>query len=115
MATITMRRIRDGEVPFDGGTAVQEDVDRPVFRGNGPDDYVCVECGNVLAVSMQAVQMTKKVRIRCGRCSTVNVSVIDGYEAAADQELRSATNDARWRRYAAVPSPSTAAIRISGG
>lgn len=83
MATIRMRRIRDGEVPFDGGTAIQEDVDRPVFQGNGPDDYVCVECGNVLAVSMQAVQMTKKVRIRCGRCSTVNVSVIDGYEAAA--------------------------------
>jgi phage FluMu protein Com len=83
MATITMRRIRDGEVPFDGGTAVQEDADRPVFRGNGPDDYACVECGNLLAVSMQAVQMTKKVRIRCGRCSTVNVSVIDGYEAAA--------------------------------
>jgi hypothetical protein len=26
--------------------------------------------------------MTKKVRIRCGRCSTVNVSVIDGYEAS---------------------------------
>ena len=53
------------------------------LRGNGPDDYACVECGNVLAVSMQAVQMTKKVRIRCGRCSTVHVSVIDGYEAAA--------------------------------
>jgi hypothetical protein len=82
MATIAMRRIRDGEVPFDGGTAVQEDVDRPVFQGNGPDDYVCVVCGNVLAVSMHAVQMTKKVRIRCGRCSTVNVSVIDGYEKA---------------------------------
>ena len=35
MATITMRQIRDGEVPFDGGTALQEDPDRPVFRGNG--------------------------------------------------------------------------------
>jgi hypothetical protein len=29
------------------------------------------------------VQMTKKVRIRCGRCSTVNVSVVDGYNASA--------------------------------
>ncbi len=82
MATIAMRRIREGEVPFDGGTAVQDVVDRPVFHGNGPDDYVCVECGNLLAVSMHPVQMTKKVRIRCARCSTVNVSVIDGYEAA---------------------------------
>jgi ribosomal protein S27AE len=77
-----MRQVREGEVPFDGGTAVQDDPDRPVFHGNGPDDYVCVQCGNVLAVSMNVVQMTKKVRIRCGRCSTVNVSVIDGYEVA---------------------------------
>jgi hypothetical protein len=83
MATIAMRQVREGEVPRDGGTAVQDNPDRPVFNGNGPDDYVCVECGNVLAVAMHAVQMTKKVRIRCGRCRTVNVSVIDGYELAA--------------------------------
>ena len=43
---------REGEVPLDGGTALQEDPDRPVFRGNGPYDYVCVECGNVLAAAM---------------------------------------------------------------
>jgi len=80
MATITMREIREGEVPRDGGTAIQEDPGRPVFHGNGPDDYVCATCGNVLAVSMQAVQMTKKVRIRCASCRTVNVSVVDGWE-----------------------------------
>jgi DNA-directed RNA polymerase subunit RPC12/RpoP len=79
MATITMRAIRAGEVPFDGGTAVQEDADRPVFHGNGEDDYVCVKCGNVLARAMHPVQMTKKVRVRCGRCATVNVAVRDGY------------------------------------
>ena len=50
VARIAMRRTAPGEVPPDGGTAVQEHPDRPVFRGNGPDDYVCVECGNVLAV-----------------------------------------------------------------
>ena len=83
MATIQMRQVREGEVPPDGGTARQDDPDRPVFHGNGPDDYVCVECGNVLAVGMHPAQMTKKVRVRCGRCSTVNVSVIDGYEATA--------------------------------
>ena len=77
MARITMRAIREGEVPFDGGTAIQEEVDRPAFRGNGPDDYVCVVCGNVLAEAMHAMQMTKKVRVRCGRCSTVNVAVTD--------------------------------------
>jgi phage FluMu protein Com len=75
VARVVMRAVRPGEVPPDGGTALQEDPDRPVFRGNGPDDYVCVECGNVLAEAMHALQMTKKVRVRCGRCSTVNVAV----------------------------------------
>jgi phage FluMu protein Com len=83
MATITMREIRPGEVPFDGGTALQEDPDLPVFRGNGPDDYVCVACGNLLAAAMQPVQMTKKVRVRCGRCSTVNVAATEEPEAPA--------------------------------
>jgi phage FluMu protein Com len=77
MATITMREIRAGEVPKDGGTALQDDPDRPAFHGNGPDDYVCVSCGNVLAVSMNPEQMTYKVRVKCGRCRTVNVAVTE--------------------------------------
>ena len=83
MANIAMRQIRKGEVPFDGGTAIQDDPDRPAFRGNGPDDYICVKCGNVLAKTMHPVQMTKKVRVRCGRCSTVNVAVtVESHEPA---------------------------------
>jgi phage FluMu protein Com len=70
-----MRRPAPGEVPRDGGTAVQDDADRPVFRGNGGDDYVCVECGNVLAVSMPPEYMNRKLRIKCGRCKTVNVAI----------------------------------------
>jgi hypothetical protein len=77
-AQIVMREIRAGEVPFAAGTAVQESVDRPAFRGNGPDDYVCVSCGNVLAASMHPEQMTKKVRVKCARCRTVNVAVTEG-------------------------------------
>ena len=77
MARVAMRQVQAGEVPPDGGTAIQEDVDRPVFRGNGPDDYLCAECGNVLAASMNAIQMTLKVRIRCARCQTVNVAITD--------------------------------------
>jgi hypothetical protein len=77
MATVTMKQVRPGEVPQDGGTAVQEDPARPVFRGNGPNDYVCVECGNVLAVSMHPDQMTFRVRVRCGVCRTVNVAEND--------------------------------------
>jgi hypothetical protein len=77
MATIVMKHVRPGEVPKDGGTALQENAERPVFSGNGPDDYVCVECGNVLATSMQPEQMTFKVRVRCGVCRTINVAEND--------------------------------------
>jgi phage FluMu protein Com len=77
MARITMRKVLPGEVPPDAGTAIQEHADRPVFSANGPDDYVCANCGNLLAASMSEVQMTRKVRIKCGRCRTVNVAVTD--------------------------------------
>jgi phage FluMu protein Com len=74
---MVMRQIRPGEVPPDGGTALQDDPDRPVFRGHGPYDYVCAECGNVLAVSMSLEAMNKRVRIKCGRCKTINVAVFE--------------------------------------
>ena len=77
MAVQTMRRVRQGEIPRGGATAVQDNAAKPVFRGNGPDDYVCVECGNVLAVSMDADYMDFKVRIRCGGCGTINVPDTD--------------------------------------
>jgi len=70
----TMRAVQEGEVPIDGGTAVQQDPDLPVFRGNGAYDYVCVSCGNVLASAMDPEYMTRRVRVRCGRCRTVNIS-----------------------------------------
>jgi phage FluMu protein Com len=75
MARKTMRHVRQGEIPIDGGIAVQDSPDRPVFKGNGPDDHVCVKCGNVLAAAMAAEYMNRKVRVRCGRCDTVNVAV----------------------------------------
>lgn len=74
MGLRTMRELERGEMPFDGGTAVQENPEKPVFRGNGADDWVCASCGNVLATRMDPDYMTKKVRIKCGRCRTVNVS-----------------------------------------
>ena len=69
-----MRRVHEGEVPPDGGTAVQESAERPVFRGNGAYDYVCVECGNLLAAAMDPEYMGRRVRIKCGRCRTVNIA-----------------------------------------
>jgi phage FluMu protein Com len=75
VAQIRMRRVEPGEVPPDGGTAVQLEPDRPVFSGNGPDDYLCVACGNLLAVAMPPEYMNRKLRIRCARCKTVNVAI----------------------------------------
>ena len=69
-----MREVQPGETPVDGGTAIQDHVDRPVFKGNGSFDYVCATCGNVLAASMDPQFMTRRVRIRCGRCRTVNIA-----------------------------------------
>jgi phage FluMu protein Com len=70
-----MRRPRENEIPRDGGTAVQERPGKPVFSGNGPYDYVCVQCGNVLAASMPAEWMNRKVRVKCAVCRTINVAV----------------------------------------
>ncbi len=80
--TRTMREIQPGETPVDGGTAVQENPDRPVFAGNGRYDYVCVKCGTVLAAAMDPEYMTKRVRVRCARCRTVNVAAEHSVERA---------------------------------
>jgi hypothetical protein len=79
MARVVMRRVREGEVPYDGGTAVQEDVDRPPFRGNGPTTTSAWSAATSCAESMHELQMTYKVR-SCGRCSTVNVSATDEHD-----------------------------------
>jgi DNA-directed RNA polymerase subunit RPC12/RpoP len=69
-----MRAVEPGEVPVDGGTAVQEQPDRPVFRGTGEYDYVCVQCGSLLAQGMDPRLMTRRVRVRCARCRTINIA-----------------------------------------
>ena len=74
MTVRKMRAVAAGEVPLDGGTAVQASADRPVFRGNGEYDYVCVSCGSLLAAGMDPQYMTRRVRVRCARCRTVNIS-----------------------------------------
>jgi phage FluMu protein Com len=86
-----MRRPEPGEIPPDGGTAVQREADRPVFEGNGGDDYICVECGNMLAVSMPPEYMNRKLRIKCARCRTINVAIeVDGVDYAKAFQRRPA-------------------------
>jgi DNA-directed RNA polymerase subunit RPC12/RpoP len=82
MTVRTMRAVEPGEVPVDGGTAVQEQPDRPVFRGNGEYDYVCVQCGSLLAEGMDPKIMTRRVRVRCARCRTINIAAELSVEAA---------------------------------
>jgi ribosomal protein S27AE len=82
MPVLTMRAVQAGEIPVDGGTAVQDHPDRPVFRGNGEYDYVCVSCGNVLAAGMDPQYMTRRVRVRCGRCRTINIAAEVSVQAA---------------------------------
>lgn len=74
MTRVTMREVRADEIPIDGGTAIQENPHRPVFRGTGANDYLCASCGNVLATGMDPEYMTRRVRVRCARCRTVNIS-----------------------------------------
>ncbi len=91
MATLAMRLPEPGEIPPNGGTAIQENPDKPVFSGNGPDDYVCVTCGNLLARGMAPEYMNRKLRIRCGSCRTINVAVeVEGidYGKAFGQKRR---------------------------
>jgi DNA-directed RNA polymerase subunit RPC12/RpoP len=82
MVVRTMRAVEPGEVPIDGGTAVQEQPDRPVFRGNGEFDYVCVRCGSLLAAGMDPRLMTRRVRVRCASCRTINIAAEVSVEAA---------------------------------
>jgi DNA-directed RNA polymerase subunit RPC12/RpoP len=82
MVVRTMRAVEPGEVPVDGGTAVQEQPDRPVFRGNGEYDYVCVQCGSLLAEGMDPKIMTRRVRVRCARCRTINIAAELSVQAA---------------------------------
>jgi hypothetical protein len=82
MVVRPMRAVEPGEVPIDGGTAVQETPDRPVFRGNGDFDYVCGHCGSLLAQGMDPQLMTRRVRVRCARCRTINIAAELSVQAA---------------------------------
>ena len=65
-------------MPPDGGTALQDDPDRPVFRGNGPVRLrLRASAATCSRQAMSLEQMNKRVRIKCGRCRTINVAVYD--------------------------------------
>ena len=67
--------------PIDESFAAITDLERVVPAVEGGS--VIEKTGPDTAEAMHAVQMTKKVRVRCGRCSTVNVAVADEGDEAA--------------------------------
>lgn len=71
MADVTMIELTPEMIPDAFGTAIQEYEDRPVWTGNGPDNYLCASCGNMLAESMPKGPM-RKVRVKCKKCSTIS-------------------------------------------
>ena len=71
---LVMRAVRPGEVPMDGGTRGPGGPGPPRVHRPRAHDYVCAECGNLLAKAMDADYMTFKVRVKCGVCKTINVS-----------------------------------------
>jgi ribosomal protein S27AE len=83
MADIKMREVLEGEVPPNGGSAIQDNPDRPVVVGYGPNNYLCGNCGNLLAEGMSPPQMNIKVRIRCGKCGSLQVALQPDREEAA--------------------------------
>ena len=100
---------------MDGGTAVQENPDRPVFRGNGPDDHVCVQCGNVLAASMPPEYMNRKVRVREGSGGMTSLGDDDkaNIEQTIDDEVLKG-GSIEFRSTACDPSPEGDRVRVSG-
>jgi len=45
---------------------------RPFATGNGPHDYLCGKCRNVL-LSKVEIQKPQRVMVVCGRCRTANL------------------------------------------
>ena len=78
MATIAMREVRDGR----GAAATAAPRSRrtptgPCSAATAPTTTSACSAATCSPTAMDAAYMTKKVRVRCGRCRTVNVAVTD--------------------------------------
>jgi len=82
MPVRTMRQVEPGRSRWTAAPPSRTALTGPVFRGNGEYDYVCGSCGNVLAAGMDPQYMTRRVRVKCGRCRTVNIAAEVSVQAA---------------------------------
>lgn len=55
-----------------GGDVVAPQPGKPLFRGSGDTDYVCGQCGYVIAASMGPTQRVIVDKTICGACGAEN-------------------------------------------
>lgn len=55
-----------------GGDAISPQPGKPLFRGTGDTDYVCGECGYVIAASMGPTQRVIVDTTICAGCGAEN-------------------------------------------
>jgi ribosomal protein S27AE len=58
--------------PVGAVDAVAPEVGKPLFRGTGDTDYVCGNCGSVIAANMGPAQRVIVDSATCVRCGAEN-------------------------------------------
>jgi hypothetical protein len=69
MSTISLKVTRASAA---AGDALAPRSDKPLFRGTGDTDYVCGECGYVIAASMGPTQRVIVDHTICAACGAEN-------------------------------------------
>jgi hypothetical protein len=69
MPTISLKITRPPSSAADLGTP---EVDKPLFRGTGDTDYLCGNCGSLIAASMGPNQRVNVDAATCAACGAEN-------------------------------------------
>jgi DNA-directed RNA polymerase subunit RPC12/RpoP len=69
MPTMSLKITRPPSSAADLGTP---ELDKPLFRGTGDTDYLCGNCGSVIAASMGPNQRVNVDAATCAACGAEN-------------------------------------------
>jgi len=69
MPTISLKVTRP---PSSGADHPTAELGKPLFRGTGETDYLCGNCGSVIAASMGSAQRVIVDTTTCGVCGAEN-------------------------------------------
>jgi hypothetical protein len=69
MPTISLKITRPPSSAADLGTP---ELDKPLFRGTGDTDYLCGNCGSLIAASMGPNQRVNVDAATCAACGAEN-------------------------------------------